>query len=306
MNFNQVETLLAVADAGSFSKAANVMGVSPQSLMQQVASVEKELGFEVLQRDNRGVSPTAAGAVFVEQERQVLAAHRTAVENAQAAANRATTLRVGMPLAVNPAFLLGVAERFGREYPSVAVVPVTRKRSEMPRALANGEVDVYMDIGRLDAMPYVAEELFPVEQYCVVSRADPLAALGRVDPELLAGRALAVWESPERYDVLAKTLGCTPENLRNLHRDLSAALSFCMGGGTLVTSIPVVQMLKSTLAVAPLDLDCRIVYAAVHAPGDNPLVGAFVDCARAVAASGDNPWKHATPHASDDKSWPRA
>ena len=133
-----------------------------------------------------------------------------------------------------------------------------------------------------------------------MSRADPLAALGRVDPELLAGRALAVWESPERYDVLAKTLGCTPENLRNLHRDLSAALSFCMGGGTLVTSIPVVQMLKSTLAVAPLDLDCRIVYAAVHAPGDNPLVGAFVDCARAVAASGDNPWKHATPHASDE------
>ena len=79
---------------------------------------------------------------MVEQERQVLAAHRAAVVNAQAAANRATTLRVGMPLAVNPAFLLGVAERFGREYPSVAVVPVTRKRSEMPRALANGEVEI--------------------------------------------------------------------------------------------------------------------------------------------------------------------
>ena len=292
MNFNQVETLIAVADAGSFSKAASAMSVSPQSLMQQVAAVERELGFDVLQRDNRGVSPTEAGAVFLEQERQVLAAHRSAIESSQAAANRSKTLRVGMPMAVNPAFLLSSSERFRQEHPGVTVIHITRKRSEMPRALMNGEVDLYMDIGRLGDMPFTASELFPVEQYCVVAKDDRLAAAGRVDPSQLTGRDIGVWESPERYVVLAQALGLSPEGLRNLHRDISAALSFCMTGGVLVTSIPVVQMLKSTLAVAPLGLDCGIAYAVVSGSAKNPLTDAFISCARVVAESDDNPWKH--------------
>lgn len=292
MNFNQVETLIAVADAGSFSKAASAMGVSPQSLMQQVAAVERELGFDVLQRDNRGVHPTAAGSVFIDQERQVLVSHRAAVESSQAAADRTTTLRVGMPMAVNPAFLLSASERFRQARPSVSVAHVTRKRAEMPRALANGDVDLYMDIGRLGSMPFTAAELFAVQQYCVVGKDDPLAPLASAAPRQLAGRSIGVWESPERYDVLAASLGVSTDGLHNLHRDLSAAISLCMAGGVLVTSIPVVQMLKSTLAVVPLELDCRIVYAAVYGTAKNPLVDTFIDCARAVAASEDNPWKH--------------
>lgn len=291
MNFNQVETLIAVADAGSFSKAAATMGVAPQSLMQQVAAVERELGFDVLRRDNRGVWPTTAGAVFVERERQVLAAHRAAIESSQAAADRTTTLRVGMPMAVNPAFLLSVSERFRGDHPEISVMHVTRKRTEMPRALANGEVDIYMDIGRLPAMPFTASKLFAVEHYCVLDKAGPLATGASIRPAQLRGHTLAVWDSPERYELLTNELGILPSDLRNLHRDISAALSFCMNGGVLVTSIPVVQMLKSTLAVAPLDFDCEIIYAAVHSGTTNPLVDAFVRCAQTMAASTNNPWK---------------
>ena len=39
MNFNQLEAVLAVADAGSFMQAARRMGVTPQSVMQQVGAV---------------------------------------------------------------------------------------------------------------------------------------------------------------------------------------------------------------------------------------------------------------------------
>lgn len=291
MNFNQVETLIAVADAGSFSKAATAMRVSPQSLMQQVAAVERELGFDVLRRDNRGVWPTTAGAIFLEEERQVLIAHHRAIEHSQAAANGAITLRVGMPLAVNPAFLLSVSERFRSDHPEVSVMHVTRKRAEMPRALANGEVDIYMDIGRLPAMPFTASELFAVDHYCVLDKTNPLAADTPIRPTQLQGRTLAVWDSPERYELLTDELGILPSDLHNLHRDISAALSFCMEGGVLITSIPVVQMLKSTLAVAPLDFDCEIVYAAVHGGAANSRVDAFVECARTMAASNSNPWK---------------
>lgn len=293
MNFNQLETLIAVADAGSFLQAATALGVSPQSLMQQVGAVERELGCPVLRRDNRGVVPTKAGEAFIAQERAVLAAHRCAIEQARAANRRATTLRVGIPAGVNPAFLLRVCEQFAVEHPEVTVFPVAHKRSQMPEAFVNGEVDIYMDIGLLDQMSGQPVELFAVDQYCIVGRDDPLATLSGASPKDLAGRTIGVWESPERYGALSTELGmASPLSLRNLHRDISAAISLCMSGGVLVTSIPVVELLKSTLAVVPLVFDCKIVYAAVRGSAPNSLVDALIDCARSLAASPANPWKH--------------
>ena len=224
----------------------------------------------------------------------MLSAHRSAVESARAVANRTTTLRVGMPQGVNPAFLLAACDRFCAGRPGVTLVPVARKRSAMPRALMNGEIDLYMDIGRAADMPFKTHELFAVEQYCVVGKTDALATFASVGPQQLAARTLGVWESPERYAALAGALGLPgPDAMQNLHRDLSAALSLCMTGGVLVTSLPVVQMLKSTLAVVPLDFDCGIVYAAVSGPAENPLVNEFIACAREVAGSEDNPWRRA-------------
>lgn len=293
MNFNQLETLIAVADAGSFLQAATTLGVSPQSLMQQVGAIERELGCPVLHRDNRGVIPTNAGKAFIAQERAVLAAHRSAIEQARATHRCATTLKVGIPAGVNPTFLLRVCEQFAVEHPEATVFPIAHKRSQMPEAFVNGEVDIYMDIGLINQMTGRPVELFAVDQYCIVGRDDPLATLAAIDPKDLVGRAIGVWESPERYAALAAALGlASPLSLRNLHRDISAAISLCMSGGVLVTSIPVVELLKSTLAVVPLAFDCKIVYAAVRGSASNPLADALVDCARTLAASPANPWKH--------------
>ena len=72
MNFSQIETVFAVAHAGSFSKAAKKMGLAPQSLMQQVALVERELGVDLFKRSSQGVEPTEPGAIFLEKEQHVL------------------------------------------------------------------------------------------------------------------------------------------------------------------------------------------------------------------------------------------
>ena len=293
VNFSQLETLIAVADAGSFLQASTTLGVSPQSLMQQVGVIERELGCAVLHRDNRGVTPTQAGEAFIAQERAVLAAHRNAIEQARAAASRATTLRLGIPSGVNPAFLLQVCEQFAREHPQTRVLHVAHKRSQMPEAFMNGEVDLYMDIGLTSHMAGQPVALFEVRHYCVMGRDDTLTAFDRIEPCHLKDRVIGVWESPDRYTTLANELGLPSVNsLRNLHRDISAAIALCMGGGVLITSIPVVEMLKSTLAVVPLAFDCQIDYAAVRGSDPNPLVDAFIACARALADSPSNPWTH--------------
>lgn len=49
---------LQVAEQGSFRKAADVLGVSPQAVSQAVAKLEAELGVKLLARTSRTVSLT--------------------------------------------------------------------------------------------------------------------------------------------------------------------------------------------------------------------------------------------------------
>jgi DNA-binding transcriptional LysR family regulator len=54
-----------VAQKGSFTKAAEYLGISKSAVSQQVKSLESELGVRILNRTTRGVSPTALGLKLI-------------------------------------------------------------------------------------------------------------------------------------------------------------------------------------------------------------------------------------------------
>jgi len=54
---------MAVADTGSFSKAAEVCHISRTALMQQIRLLEAHLGFSLFRRSNRGAQPTPMGSL---------------------------------------------------------------------------------------------------------------------------------------------------------------------------------------------------------------------------------------------------
>ena len=74
MTIIQLEYLLAVANCGSFSQAAEVCFVTQPSLSMQVKSLEEELGVVLLDRSKKPVVPTEAGEVVLEQARETLRA----------------------------------------------------------------------------------------------------------------------------------------------------------------------------------------------------------------------------------------
>lgn len=73
MELRQLRYFIAIAEEGSFSRAAQSLHISQPSLSTQMKNLEKELEVTLLERSNRGVALTKAGSGFFEQTRVLLA-----------------------------------------------------------------------------------------------------------------------------------------------------------------------------------------------------------------------------------------
>jgi DNA-binding transcriptional LysR family regulator len=73
VELRQLRYFVAIAEEGSFSRAAQRLHVSQPPLSTQIKNLEQEIGTRLLARTNRGVTLTSPGQVFYEEIRVVLA-----------------------------------------------------------------------------------------------------------------------------------------------------------------------------------------------------------------------------------------
>ena len=74
MLLRHVRYLKAVADHGSFTRAAEALHVSQPALSQQIKELEERLGAQLLDRSGRKVRPTDRGAAYLAHVRRALGA----------------------------------------------------------------------------------------------------------------------------------------------------------------------------------------------------------------------------------------
>lgn len=86
IEFRHLRHLVAVADAGTFTEAAERMFVAQPTLSQQVRRLEEMVGAPLLRRCRDGVRLTPAGSVLVEESRTMLAQLEHAVSRSRQAA----------------------------------------------------------------------------------------------------------------------------------------------------------------------------------------------------------------------------
>jgi LysR family hydrogen peroxide-inducible transcriptional activator len=72
MELNQLRYVLAVAEAGNFTKAAVRSNIAQPSLSQQIMKLERELGHRLFHRLGRKAVLTEAGKVFIDRARRIL------------------------------------------------------------------------------------------------------------------------------------------------------------------------------------------------------------------------------------------
>jgi len=122
VELRQLRYLIAVAEAGNFSRAAANLHMSQPPLSMQVKALEAELGVQLLERSNHGAKLTAAGTAFLEEARAALARLESARRRAQLVGRgEIGMLSVGFVSIADYGVLPPALKVFRARYPQVEV-----------------------------------------------------------------------------------------------------------------------------------------------------------------------------------------
>ncbi|MGI9026913.1 MAG: LysR substrate-binding domain-containing protein [Burkholderiaceae bacterium] len=159
---NRLEAFEAVAREGAFSRAAEVLSITPSAVSHRIAQLETQLGVRLFVRVGHSVSMTAQGSAFLEHVGRGLDALRVGIASLGVAPDK--TIRLSVPPALASNWLVQRLGEFQRAHPDISLeIGVTSNFLNI-RA---GEIDVGLRFGRgewdgLDVTELIRVEIFPV------------------------------------------------------------------------------------------------------------------------------------------------
>src|SRR5271155_4132939 len=166
MELHQLRYFCAVAETGSFSRAAEHSHVAQPSLSQQILKLEGELGARLFDRLGRSVRLTDVGKAFLPRARSVLreleAARGDVVEQKDSLGG---TIAVGVIPTVAPYFLPPLLTSFSRKFPQVHLTVVEEITPILLERLRAGAIDVAILAlpirgHEFESFPLLTERLF--------------------------------------------------------------------------------------------------------------------------------------------------
>ena len=158
METKKWEAMVTAVELGSFTRAAERLGVTQSGLTHMMNSLEKEVGFPLLVRDHYGVRLTPAGEGLLPAVRDLLRAGRRLEERiaAQNGAKR-ENIRVAAYSSICMHWLPTIVQQFRNDFPDVSVDIRMGSVDEMYRWLQEDKVDLSFasrqDKGRYDWVP---------------------------------------------------------------------------------------------------------------------------------------------------------
>jgi len=175
MDLKELEYVVAIADAGGISRAAEKLYMAQSSLSQFLARYEAELGVRLFTRTGSGVRLTGAGEVYVRSARDMLQQYqRLKAELKEADLSHSGVIHFGVSSFRGGALIPPVLKRFRAEYPLVEVVIHEHNTNVLNRKTAAGELDLALIALRPGEAPAEQEAVLQDEVCLVVNRAHPM------------------------------------------------------------------------------------------------------------------------------------
>jgi DNA-binding transcriptional LysR family regulator len=142
------DVLFAVAESGSFRKAAAVLDVNQSAVTRRIQKLEEALGVSLFERWQGGTRLTRAGSRFADETREIVSGLDAAIETARSAGIAGTgQLRVGVIASLSQGALRNVVGDFLDDYAQVEVSFGESDRSELLTRLSHRTIDVVVAAG---------------------------------------------------------------------------------------------------------------------------------------------------------------
>ena len=171
MEIRHLQHFVALAEEGSFTRAAQRMHIVQSGLSASIKELEAELGSRLVERTTRRVALTETGRLFLEHARATLAALEagvTAVRSQDGVVRG--RLRLGILQSLGPYLELPVLlKRFRAAYPEVEIAVRAVNTDAIPGLVASGELDLSFHalVSRrewpgVEVIPFVEDSLVAV------------------------------------------------------------------------------------------------------------------------------------------------
>lgn len=237
VEIRHLTALAAVAEEGSFRRAAERLGYVQSAVSQQVAALERAVGKRLLERSRGpgGVRLTEAGELLLRHAAAIRARLQAARADLGALDEGSLgTLRVGITQSVGVRILPGLMRIFTRAWPDVLIQPSEAHSDlELYASVERGELDLAFVELPVPAGPFESVSLLVDQYVLVVRRGAPLAERKR-PPSLLE-----IGELPLIGNISCRGLARVAEQLRArgaepnfvFRSDVNATVQALVGAG---------------------------------------------------------------------------
>jgi DNA-binding transcriptional LysR family regulator len=222
MELKHLEQILAICEAGGLSKAARRLRISQPSLSKSVAKLESQLGVQLFNRSDGGVTPTIYGRYIADRSENLLTSVAAlSLELKQMARGEAGKLRIGSGPASRIGLLPAVLDMVGRKFPHLQV---EAKFIDLPatlRALHTGDLDIAFCTSEvaLAHEDLMRIKIFEDRNITVVRAGHPAVTKTALTPATLLAYPMASSGLIPSFSVWVGE--CSPEQWRNVKAFLS-------------------------------------------------------------------------------------
>lgn len=154
-----LETFATVVEKGSFTAAAEALGISKPVVSKQISRLERHLGVQLLQRTTRRLHLTQAGEVFASYSQRIMSDVREAEQSVLPMQTEPQgRLRISAPESLAMSLLPETLLTFQQHYPKVELdVRISGRFVD----LVEEGIDVALRVGELEDSSLIARQLMP-------------------------------------------------------------------------------------------------------------------------------------------------
>jgi len=240
LEVRHLRTLIALAETGTVSRAAERVHLSQSALSHQLKGLESHYGTAVVKRHGQTVKLTESGQRLVALARSVMGEVQTAERDlAKLARTPARTLRIALECHTCFDWLMPIMDVFRKDWPEVELDLVSGFHPNPIAMLADGKTDLVIGSENKPGRGIVHHPLFRFEVLAVLPTDHPLREKRYLSAGDFARETLITYPVPEdRIDLIRRVLKPAKVHPRRRTTELTVAILQLVASRRGVAALP--------------------------------------------------------------------